>query len=301
MDRAEFMRRLTTLLNDVPPAEREEAIQYYNDYFDDAGEGNEQGVIASLGSPEDIAKSIKAGLVDGGNVGEFTESGFRGYEEQRKNEVMRTQGLGEKQAGQNGGAQSAGQQYTYGGANAQGNFYNANSQGSAYGGANGQGNAYGGPNGQGNTYGGPNGQGNTYGGQNAGNNPPPKQGMSGGMIALIVVLAVLSSPIWLGLLGGLFGGSVGLFAGLLGIFLAFLAIGVVFIVVGIALVVTGIVAMFGMPLGGMCLVGVGLILTALGLVFLWLTVLVVGTAIPALIRGIVSLCQRIFHRGGAKA
>lgn len=288
MDRAEFMRRLTALLNDVPPTEREEAIQYYNDYFDDAGEGNEQGVIASLGSPEDIAKSIKAGLVDGGSAGEFTESGFRGYEEQRKNEVMRTQDCEEKQAGQNGGQ------------NAQGNFYNADSQGSAYGGQNGQGNAYGGPNGQGNTYGGSNGQGGRYG-QSAGNNPPPQQGMSGGMIALIVILAVLSSPIWLGILGGLFGGSVGLLAGLFGVFLAFLAVGVMMIVVGIALVVTGIVAMFGMPLGGLCLVGVGLILVAFGLVFLWLTVLVVGTAIPALIRGIVNLCRRIFHKGGAQA
>jgi len=49
MDRAEFMRRLTILLSDVPPMEREEAIQYYTDYFDDAGVENEAGVIASLG------------------------------------------------------------------------------------------------------------------------------------------------------------------------------------------------------------------------------------------------------------
>lgn len=287
MNRAEFMERLTALLSDVPPTEREAAIQYYNDYFDDAGEGNEQGVIASLGSPEDIARSIKAGLLDGGNAGEFTESGFRGYAEQRRNEVMRTQDGEERQTGQNGGPQQqfTGQQYTYGGPGNQSN---------AYGGPGNQGNAYGGPSGQRNAYGGP-------GGQAAGNNPPPKQGMSGGMIALIVTLAVLSSPVWLGLLGGLFGGSVGLFAGLFGIFLAFLAVGVVMIIVGIALVITGIVSMFGMPLGGLCLVGVGLILIAFGLVFLWLTVLVVGTAIPALIRGIVSLCRKIFHKGGVQA
>lgn len=294
MDRAEFMRRLTALLNDVPPTEREEAIQYYNDYFDDAGEGNEQGVIASLGSPEDIAKSIKAGLADGdgGSAGEFTESGFRSYGEQRKNEVMRTQDITEGPKNQNGGTQQAfGQQNTYGG---------PGNQGRTYSGMGSQGNPYGGPDRQGNAYGGADGQGNRYG-QSAGNNPPPKKGMSGGMIALIVILAVLSSPIWLGILGGLFGGSVGLLAGLFGIFLAFLAIGVVMIVVGIALVITGIVAMFGMPLGGMCLVGVGLILAALGLVFLWLTVLVVGTAIPALIRGIVNLCRRIFHKGGVQA
>ena len=73
MSRAEFMRRLAELLTDVSPAEREEAIQYYNDYFDDAGAENEQSVIASLGSPEELAKTIKAGLFDGGNTGEFTE------------------------------------------------------------------------------------------------------------------------------------------------------------------------------------------------------------------------------------
>ena len=70
MNRAEFMRRLTELLGDVPPMEREEAIQYYNDYFDDAGEENEGSVIASLGTPEELAKTIKTGLNDGGNGGD---------------------------------------------------------------------------------------------------------------------------------------------------------------------------------------------------------------------------------------
>lgn len=311
MDRAEFMRRLTASLSDVPPTEREEAIQYYNDYFDDAGEGNEQSVIASLGSPEELAKFIKAGLSDGGSAGEFTESGFRSFEEQRKNEVMRTQGPGGTQDGASGKErQFSGQQYTYGGPKNQSGAYGGpGSQSSAYGGSGNQGSAYGGPGNQGNAYGGPGSQGNAYGGpgaqggsygQSAGKNPPPQR-LSGGMIALIVILAVLSSPIWLSILGGLFGGSVGLIAGLFGIFLAFLAAGAVMAVVGIALIITGIIAMFGMPLAGMSLIGVGFILVALGLVFLWLTVLVVGTAIPALIRGIVSLCRKIFHKGGAQA
>ncbi len=278
MDRAEFMSRLTASLSDVLPMEREEAIQYYNDYFDDAGEENEQGVLAALGSPEELAKSIKAGLLDGGSTGEFTESGFRSYEEQRRNEIIRTQSRAENQGS------------AYG---------NPNAQGNAYSGSNTQGSAYGGPGSQSNPYGGPNAQRDSYG-QSTGKNPPPQR-MSGGMIALIVILAVLSSPIWIGILGGLFGGSVGLLAGLFGIFLAFLVVGVVMIVVGIALIVTGIVGMFGAPLAGMSLIGVGLVLAAIGLVFLWLMVLVVGTAIPALIRGIVSLCRRMFHKGGAQA
>ncbi len=90
MNRAEFMRRLTELLGDVSPMERDEAIQYYNDYFDDAGAENEGGVIASLGTPEELARTIKAGLNDGGNAGEFTESGFSGYTQAHRDEIMKT-------------------------------------------------------------------------------------------------------------------------------------------------------------------------------------------------------------------
>jgi len=298
MDRAEFMSRLTASLSDVLPMEREEAIQYYNDYFDDAGEENEQRVLAALGSPEELAKSIKAGLLDGGSTGEFTEYGFRGYEEQRRNEVMRTQGPNGTQDGQSGEAQQrfSGQQDTYGGPGSQNN---------AYGGPGSQGSAYGGPGSQSNAYGSSGDQNSAYGSsgnfnQSTRKNPQPQR-MSGGMIALIVILAILLSPVWIGILGGLFGGSVGVLAGLFGVFLAFLVVGVVMAVVGIGLIVCGIIGMFGAPLAGMSLIGVGLVLVAIGLVFLWLMVLVVGTAIPALIRGIVSLCRKVFHKGGAQA
>ncbi len=276
MNRAEFMSRLAALLQDMPPAEREEAIQYYNDYFDDAGEGNEAGVIAALGSPEEIAKSIKAGLSDGGNGGEFTESGFHGYEQRNKNQVMSTERPPQDSAGANAYGQ-------------QGNGYGT--QGNAYGQ---QGNGYGT---QGNSYGsqGP------QGGAGADASRQPKKSMSGGKIALIIVFAILLSPVWIGVLGGFFGGALGLLGGLIGIFVAFLTVGIVLTVVGAALVIAGIVALFAAPLGGMCLIGGGLIMIAVGLVFVWLMVLVVGTAIPALIRGVVNLCSRLLHRGGERA
>ena len=277
MNRAEFMSRLTALLQDVPPAEREEAITYYNEYFDDAGVGNEAGVIASLGSPEELARSIKAGLSDGGNGGEFTESGFHVYEQRVKNQIMSTDQ-------QQGGEQGDGE----------GNAYGAQ--------AGGAGNAYGGP--AGGTYGRQTNAGNAYGGygqQTAGQGRPQKKPMTGGQIALIILLAVLLSPVWIGVLGGLFGGGMGILAGLLGVFVAFLVVGVVLTVVGIALVVAGFVAMIGAPLGGLCLVGGGLIMVAVGLVFVWLMVLVVGKAIPWLFRGCVNLCRKLFHRGGAQA
>ena len=46
MNRIEFMTELAALLQDVPVEERREAMQYYNDYFDDAGEENEEQVIS---------------------------------------------------------------------------------------------------------------------------------------------------------------------------------------------------------------------------------------------------------------
>lgn len=62
MNRKEFMDRLEQLLQDISQRERIEALTYYNDYFDDAGEENEQEVINSLGSPEKVAQNIKEGL-----------------------------------------------------------------------------------------------------------------------------------------------------------------------------------------------------------------------------------------------
>ena len=80
MNRAEFMARLRELLSDITEAEREEALTYYEDYFDDAGIENEASVIHSLGSPEKVAATIKHGLNDNaGEDGEFSENGYTDY------------------------------------------------------------------------------------------------------------------------------------------------------------------------------------------------------------------------------
>lgn len=62
MNRFEYMRRLEDLLSDISPSEKEEALTYYNDYFNDAGQENEQQVIEELGSPEQVAAGVKEGL-----------------------------------------------------------------------------------------------------------------------------------------------------------------------------------------------------------------------------------------------
>ena len=86
MNRQEFMSRLERCLADIPPGELEEAMQYYRDYLDDAGE-QEQEALDALGTPEQVAESIKLGLRDGNEFGAFTENGFRMNIEEEKDSV----------------------------------------------------------------------------------------------------------------------------------------------------------------------------------------------------------------------
>lgn len=62
MDRKRFLEKLAYLLQDIEDVERDEALQYYEDYFDEAGAENETQVINDPGSPERVAAIIKAGL-----------------------------------------------------------------------------------------------------------------------------------------------------------------------------------------------------------------------------------------------
>lgn len=81
MNRIEFMDQLKDLLREISAEEREEALQYYEDYFADAGEEHEAEVIRELGSPQKVAATIKADLKCGStDAGLFTECG---YEDER--------------------------------------------------------------------------------------------------------------------------------------------------------------------------------------------------------------------------
>ena len=44
MRRAEFMKELEYLLQDIPDEEKEEALAYYRDYLEEAGDENERCV-----------------------------------------------------------------------------------------------------------------------------------------------------------------------------------------------------------------------------------------------------------------
>lgn len=62
MNKAEFLHQLEQLLSDIAPYERTEALNYYEEYFTDAGAENEQRILLELGSPRQVAQSIREGL-----------------------------------------------------------------------------------------------------------------------------------------------------------------------------------------------------------------------------------------------
>ncbi|MGC4019008.1 MAG: hypothetical protein QM793_07130 [Muricomes sp.] len=89
MNRKEFMGRLEQLLSRISAEERAEALQYYTDYFEDAGAENESAVIAKLGSPEKVAATIMADLRNSGKEeGEFTENGYSDARFEKKENLM---------------------------------------------------------------------------------------------------------------------------------------------------------------------------------------------------------------------
>ena len=88
MDRAQFMEQLERLLSDISEAERQEALAYYNSYFDEAGPENEASVIRELGSPGKVAAIIKADLDESNDsYAQYTENGYEDLREPRDSYV----------------------------------------------------------------------------------------------------------------------------------------------------------------------------------------------------------------------
>lgn len=286
MNRAEYMAQLARLLGDVPKAEREEALQYYNDYFDDAGVEEESGVIASLGSPEELARTIKAGLNDGGSAGEFTEAGFSGYGSTHKDEVMQVPPGAEYQNAFTG-SQGAGYQNAYTGSQGAGTEYQ---------------NAFTGSQGTGAGY-----QNGNSGYQSAGAGSAAQEGSgrrggkSAGTIILIAALLVVTSPVWIGLAGAALSILLAAVVSVLAVIFAFLAVGVAFVVAAVACFVTGVALAIRLPLAGISVIGASFLMAAAGILLIWLTVLATGWAVPLIGKGIAALCRRLFGRGGARA
>lgn len=60
MKKDEYLAELKQRLSQFSKAEMEDALSYCEEYFEEAGEGNEEQVIADLGSPAQFVAQLKA-------------------------------------------------------------------------------------------------------------------------------------------------------------------------------------------------------------------------------------------------
>ncbi len=227
MNREEYMKILSVSLKDIPAMERDEAIKYYNDYFDDAGIENEQDVIKNLGSPATLAESIKNGAMDGNVEGNHARQNFQGQRTYQVPFEVTDQAKNQK-----------------------------------------------------------------------------KSKLSGGMIALIVVLCILASPLLLaiaavgislviGLLAVIFGAVVAVIAVLVSLLLAGIAVGVACIIAAVVLAVSS-------PFGAVFLIGVFIASIGVCIFVIMATVWFFGVAIPWIVKGIGKLFKKIFRKKGGR-
>ena len=87
MSRKEFMEELQVLLGELPVEEREEALRYYESYFEEAGADQEQVVLDELGSAGRIATQILRDYRMENGGGMYTEQGYRENENEKQTPV----------------------------------------------------------------------------------------------------------------------------------------------------------------------------------------------------------------------
>ncbi len=105
MSKKEFMEELQVLLGELPAEEREEAVRYYESYFEEAGTDQEQIVLEELGSAERIASQILRDYRAEKNAGMYTEQGYReqGTEKQTPVRYSVEEAKGEQSASEDSG------------------------------------------------------------------------------------------------------------------------------------------------------------------------------------------------------
>lgn len=64
MTRTEYLEQLDAHLRKLPQADYEEAMAYFTEYFEEAGEENEAMVMAELGTPSEAARELINNILD---------------------------------------------------------------------------------------------------------------------------------------------------------------------------------------------------------------------------------------------
>lgn len=201
MRREEFMKELAYLLRDIPVNEREDALAYYENYFDEAGAENEYKVIQELGSPASVAEKILADT----------------------QQTHSTQ-----------------------------NYHNPE--------------------------------------------PEKKQEMTKGTKILIAIIIILTFPLWIGIVAGLFGALVSIIGAAFGITIGLLGATIGLVVGGIGIIIGGIMQVALYPAEGLVCIGIGAILVTLGILLAILCTWCLGVWIPKGIKKLYSWIKNVVHR-----
>ena len=139
MNKKLFLDELHRLLSDLPPEERNQAIKYYEDYFEDAGPENEQAILKELGSPQELANQIKATTQDDIEYGQgssFHRSAaypeFYAQKEQSDSQNENNSAFKQTKNGFQQGHQQAGNGFNNNGYRQTGNGFNNNNNNNNY-------------------------------------------------------------------------------------------------------------------------------------------------------------------------
>ena len=284
MSKIDFMKELESLLSDIPSDEKEEALQYYTDYFEDAGEENEEAIIRELGSPARVASIIKAELggnsIERENRGVFTEKGYQDtILPDEKYEIVGS-GRQDEDEAPAGNARMNPEESTA-------------PKALKY-----QANGYSGPQGEhraNNEYS------DSQGGHRTNSGYRQQESYKRNTnIGLIILLCILAIPVGLPVLATIFGITVALLASVFALFIGFGAAGLALMGVGIALVIAGIIQL-GIPFVGFLLSGTGLLCLGIGMLLVMLTGFLGKTILPAIIRGFVNICRLPFKNRSVTA
>ena len=263
MNRTEFMTQLERLLQSISPSEREEALQYYNDYFDDAGAENEQEVIEALGNPARVAENIKRDIL--GNPGENTAKAAPSdravieYGKPEEEKGCEEQTSARQPESEDGPGERKSIPAAFGG---------------------------------GGTENGPSSGRDARYTEEASGARAGRRGMPGWAVALITVCVVFASPVLLCLAGAALLLVFGVLMTWLALVFAFGLVALILFVMLAVLAAVGIQCMFVDPLVGVALIGGGLVCGGIGILFLMLTVALSGIITPAIFRGIGRLFRR---------
>ncbi len=259
MNKEIFLRELRRFLADIPEEEREQALTYYEDYFEDAGPENEQKVIQELGSPIDVAKQIKATNQENIAYGQ-------GNDFQKDKAYPNVYESGRQAQKESHGPQNSGN-YFNNGAYSQnsGNYSNNGAYSQNSGNFNGTG---------------------PYQAQKKSWTQDPAK------ITLVVILAILAIPVGLPVISVIFALLISCIAVTFSLVIALFALGGGLAIGGVGSLIGSFFAVGGFA-NTLTMIGIGLILTCIGIFIFWIGILFCAKFFPAIFRAIGALCQSI--------